>query len=94
MSLTVRDLITAIQSQLESGVTNRYCAVGTVHPGQPPITNPSESLCDLTSTELTNAIGNAVIGKWRTEVGSSGGLRIKGAEMVKRTTGLEPTEPD
>ena len=94
MSLTVNDLITAIKNQLNSGLDSNYCAKGTIVPGPPPIVNGAESLCDISSTDLNNVVINATVGKWRMEGGAGGPLKIKGAEMIKRTTGLEATEPD
>jgi hypothetical protein len=93
---TLGDLINAITSTLTSGLNSNYCAAGSVQAANPPppTVNQSESLSTASLADVQNAVTYAVQSKWHTEVGPGSNLKIKGAEMVKRITGLEVSEPD
>ena len=65
-----------------------------MQPGTPPLVNQSESLSSASLTDVQNAVKYAVQSKWKTETSGNLALKVKGAEAIKRITGLEATEPD
>jgi hypothetical protein len=57
--------------------------------------NPNDPLSSIqgdgsSGSELANIATYAVYSKWKTDSGATHALKIKGQEMVKSITGLDP----
>jgi hypothetical protein len=94
---TIKNLIDEIEAQLKNAKSSNI----TTYAGQwanPPSaptnadTTPLSSIADGTSSgsQLQDIIKFAVYSKWRTDSHPSLTLKIKGQEMVKFVTGLDP----
>jgi hypothetical protein len=93
MAQTVNNLIAEIHSDLGSAVAAGSWNAGTVNPNAPAScgVDGATDIGTLTNQQLTNVVTFAVKSKWVSETGAAAGLKIKGAEMVKSVTGLEPS---
>ncbi|MBV8215286.1 MAG: hypothetical protein JOZ08_18915 [Verrucomicrobia bacterium] len=95
MPQTVDNLIAEIKSDLGAAVSAGTWTRGATDPHTPAScgVDGGTNIGDLTNTQLTQVVTFAVKSKWQSEGGNtgSGGLKIKGAEMVKSVTGLEPS---
>jgi len=93
---TIQNLIDKIKGSL-TNVKNTNITTYTGQWGNPPSapSNPSAPLSSVPDDTANNSplgdiVTYAVYSKWRTDSGVGQALKIKGQEMVKSVTGLDP----
>lgn len=96
MSLQLSDVTTDVENALQAAYAAHYIAAGPTP--MPVVQAPANMGVDTaTDADITAAANYAIylkVNKWQTDDVESRPLKISGADMVKRITGLEATEPD
>jgi hypothetical protein len=96
MSLQLSDITTDIENALQAAYAAKYIARGPIP--IPVVQEPVNMGVGMaTDADITAAANYAIylkVSKWQTDDVQSRPLKISGADMVKRITGLEATESD